>query len=363
MLRAMLPAWRWRILELPPRFFSWRVRGNALYWSMTERDTLEQDYDLLIATSMADLATLRGLVPALANIPAVVYFHENQFAYPQGEHQHSLLDAQLTSIYSALAADRVLFNSRYNRESFLAGCAELLGKLPDRVPPGVVEALDGKSNVLAVPIDCCAPVTTRPFWHGIPATHDGPATRLLWVGRFEHDKGGDVLLAILRRLEESGFDYELALTGQQFRQSPAVFDTIRTTFEHRLVHCGYLEDVGSYRGLLAAADIVLSTAHHEFQGLAVLEAVSLGCVPVVPNRLAYVEIYPEDCRYASHPDDVGREARAAADLIVERAVTLRNGNLQPPDVSAFCMGELASRYQRLLLDSIADGMASLDESR
>jgi hypothetical protein len=53
-LQAMFTHWRWQILSLPPRHFSWRVRGNALFWSIAERDTLEQAYDLVVATSMVD---------------------------------------------------------------------------------------------------------------------------------------------------------------------------------------------------------------------------------------------------------------------------------------------------------------------
>jgi len=75
-LVAAFPEWRWTVLTLPPRFFSWRVRGNSLSWAFSERETLEQSYDVLVATSMTDLSALKGLVPAL------VYCHENQFAYP-----------------------------------------------------------------------------------------------------------------------------------------------------------------------------------------------------------------------------------------------------------------------------------------
>jgi hypothetical protein len=129
MLAAMFPRWQWESLTLPPRHFSWRVRGNPLYWSVAQRDRLEQDYDLLVATSMVDLATLRGLVPALARLPSLLYFHENQFDYPRSNSQSSLLEAQMVSLYSALAADCLAFNSAYNRDTFLVGLDALLRKL------------------------------------------------------------------------------------------------------------------------------------------------------------------------------------------------------------------------------------------
>ena len=150
-LLEMFPRWQWRVLSLPPRHFSWRIRGNPLYWSMAEREVLQGEYDLLLATSMVDLATLRGLVPALAALPTVLYFHENQFAYPPGRRRHGLLEAQMVSLYGALAADAVVFNSAYNRDTFLDGCAALLERLPDYTPAGCVALLRQKSRVLPVP--------------------------------------------------------------------------------------------------------------------------------------------------------------------------------------------------------------------
>ena len=151
-LLAMFAQWRWQVLSLPPRYFSWRIRGNPLYWSLAEREVLEEQWDLLVATSMVDLATLRGLVPSLARVPTLLYFHENQFEYPQHRQRHGLVEAQMVSLYSALAADHVAFNSGYNRDTFLAGCDALLGKLPDRVPPGITARLARKSSVLPVPL-------------------------------------------------------------------------------------------------------------------------------------------------------------------------------------------------------------------
>jgi glycosyltransferase involved in cell wall biosynthesis len=351
-LQAMFPHWQWCVLSLPPRHFSWRVRGNALYWSMVERETLEDDYGLLITTSMVDLATLRGLVPALTRIPTVVYFHENQFAYPQDKQQHSLLDAQVASIYSALAGDRLLFNSCYNLDSFLSGCAALLDKLPDRVPPGVVSRLRSRATVLPVPIDDRDQLSGASWWPGTVRRSRCQPLRLLWMGRFEHDKGPEGLLRVLRQLEGGELDFELAVTGQQFRRLPAALCEIEAAFGHRLVQFGYVESVADYRALLGAADIVLSTARHEFQGLAVMEAVACRCLPVVPDRLVYREIYSPQFRYESCPDDPEREAAAAAALINTLARDLRKGDVQPPDVSAFSLQQLRPRYAQCLHEAV-----------
>ena len=71
-----------------------------------------------------------------------------------------------------------------------------------------------------------------------------------------------------------------------------------------------------YYALLAEAKVVLSTARHENFGIAVREAVELGCWPVLPASAVYPELYPPDRLYAS---DDGRswEVGAATDMIAE----------------------------------------------
>ena len=357
-LQAMFPDWEWRVLSLPPRHFSWRIRGNPLYWSVTERDILESGYDLLLATSMVDLATLRGLVPALCSLPSVLYFHENQFEYPPGRARHSPLEAQMVSLYAALAADRLAFNSAFNRDSFLAGCEALLGKLPDRVPRGIVSRLRERSTVLPVPFDCAqrpVPGGASQPWPG-RGRPDGRPLRLLWAARFEHDKGGDGLLLTLRELERIGLDYQLAVVGQQFRNSPGCFQCIENEFAHRLVCFGFVPQRADLHALMCGADLVLSTALHEFQGLAVMEAVAAGCIPVVPDRLVYPELYPAACRYPSLQAQPEAEAVGAARLVVALAARLASGELEVPDLENYTRGGLVQHY-RSLFQSLARGGA------
>ncbi|MBA6412522.1 DUF3524 domain-containing protein [Parahaliea sp. F7430] len=346
-LELMLPDFQWRSLTLPPRHFSWRVRGNPLYWAIEQRAVLEQPADLLVATSMVDLATLRGLVPALCRLPTLLYFHENQFAYPQGQSQHGLLEAQMVSLYSALAADRIAFNSAYNRDSFLAGCDDLLQRLPDFVPPDVTRSLAQRAEVLAVPLlpERQAVDGQEPMWPEVAVQGAAPL-RLVWVGRLEYDKGADNLERILQHLERAGLDYQLAVVGQEFRNRPAVFSRIETDYQHRLVHLGWIESALDYQALLQQADMVLSTALHEFQGIAVLEAVRSGCLPVVPRRLAYQELYEAQFCYSSLPDDPAAEAAAASETILILAAALQEGRAQPPAVRAFSLESLAPCYRR-----------------
>jgi glycosyltransferase involved in cell wall biosynthesis len=347
MLEHMFPTWQWQVLTLPARHFSWRVRGNPLYWSVAERATLERDYDLLIATSMVDLATLKGLTPSLAKLPTVYYFHENQFAYPVQQGGHSLLEAQMVSLYGAMAADSVVFNSRYNHQSFFDGLGALLRRLPDYVPTEILSALRAKSTILAVPIKPDVPLREPSSGYSALSEATPQPLRLLWIGRFEYDKGAEGLLYTLRALRERGTPFELALIGQQFRDSPQAFDTIGDEFASELVQFGFVEGYENYQQWLTAADMVLSTAIHEFQGLAILEAVALGCVPVVPDRLAYAELYPDLFRYHSNPQEPAREIQAAVSLVEELAALMLTGELAPPDVSAYAVEALQPRYKSL----------------
>jgi glycosyltransferase involved in cell wall biosynthesis len=57
-----------------------------------------------------------------------------------------------------------------------------------------------------------------------------------------------------------------------------------------------------YYNILAKAQISVSTAVLEMFGIAMVESVLLGCLPLVPDRLAYKEMYPECFRYKDDQD-------------------------------------------------------------
>lgn len=217
-LMAQLDDIEWTLLSLPPRHFAWRIRGNPLSWMLKAHDTLSQAFDVVLATSMVDLATLVGLFPHLGRAKKVVYFHENQFAYPESSDQMPQVEAKMVNLYTALAADSVVFNSAYNRDSFIDGARAFLKKMPENLPAAKpLEALRERAMVMPVPIgDSSEPGHQRAFKKTVPQ-------RIVWNHRWEYDKNPDDFFTVLFALSDAGVAFELAVLGQRFRQVPAIF--------------------------------------------------------------------------------------------------------------------------------------------
>jgi glycosyltransferase involved in cell wall biosynthesis len=157
------------------------------------------------------------------------------------------------------------------------------------------------------------------------------------------------LLAFLQTLAGRSMPFRLSVVGEGFRRYPEAFDQIHRQFADQIKHWGFLESREQYDQLLGEADIVLSTALHDFQGLAVLEAMASGCVALAPDRLAYREYVPESGRYRSDESSPEAEARAAVNCL-EQIVVDKPASTSP---DAWRASRLTGRYQALLDDLIA----------
>ena len=327
----------WTVLTLPPRFFNWRIRGNSLSWAFKEQELLKKPYDLVLATSMTDLTSLRSFIPSLTRVPNYLYFHENQFAYPSKQ-QHHLLDPQIVTLYSALSADQIFFNSKYNQATFLNGVQKFLKSMPDFIPSQLIENLENKSFILPVPIADSFFTTLSNSGPQHQRSHK--KTQLLWNHRWEYDKGPERLYELMKALEEKAFDYKIHIVGQQFRNSPIEFKKIKEDFKSHIDSWGYIEDKKDYRDLLHRCDFVISTAMHDFQGLSILEATASGCIPIVPDRLVYPEWFSAAFCYSSFTDDPKKEAESAADKIIE----LAHQNIDNPNINHLKWSNLSIQY-------------------
>lgn len=362
-LVASFSEYQFTELVLPPRYFSWRIRGNGLSFAETISN-LSHRFDLVLATSMVDLSTLKGICPHIAHVPSILYFHENQFEFPLSEHvkqgARGSIEPQMVNLYAALAADHLLFNSEFNLSSFLSGVDELLKKMPDFVPQNTIQQISDKASIVPVgmPLDLDGLSTEKALNKAVKQdAYD--AIVVVWNHRWEYDKGPERLLNLVKALPESGA-WCFHIVGQTFSKIPSAFDEIHALLIERgwLGQWGTVERREDYIDLLRNSDIVLSTSLHDFQGLSILEAIACGCEPLVPNRLAYPEYVPRDNRYTSSLADASSEANfAAAKLLclADRVANQITDRYLPPtaavsgfgfnSLSEFSWSVLKARYK------------------
>ncbi|MFQ5607091.1 MAG: DUF3524 domain-containing protein [Candidatus Zixiibacteriota bacterium] len=285
-LRELHPDWEWTLQSLPDRQWKWRNRIGAL--QLSQRIDEHEKYDLLITGSLLNLPEFLALCPQLQRARKIVYFHENQFAYPfRTKVTDSDKQIMYNSITTALAADISLFNSQYNRGTFLCGAKSFLNQTPvelDSEAP--IRRIERDSGVFHIPVRTGAKASER---RGDPPT-------ILWNHRWEHDKAPELFFKALFALREKGIDFRLIVAGESFDVVPEIFSVAREKLAEKTISFGFVKDREEYEKLLAVADIVVSTAAQEFYGISVIEAVAAGALPVVPDSLSYPELFPREYR-------------------------------------------------------------------
>ena len=298
----------WTLLTLPARHWKWRMRqaplGLKQLWE--QKNLSRQSFDLLLGTDMLNLAELKGLLPPLAQVPALIYFHENQFTYPNQEQNARDLHFAFTNLLTAFAANAVWFNSDFHREDFLAAAERQIASWPPELPSGLVEEIRRKSEVQPPGIEF--PLVDPPQPHSVI----NQPLHILWAARWEHDKNPTDFFAALERLQQKGIPFQVSVVGQHYAEIPAAFEKAKDRFRNELAHWGHLER-HHYQKCLLDADIVISTANHEFFGMAVVEAMAAGCAPILPNRLSYPELVQGDasCLYDGTIEDLVNQLMAA----------------------------------------------------
>jgi len=323
----------WTLLTLPARKWKWRMRGAAITMAEQAHSLPAEPFDLIFASTFVNLAEFRGLVGMpLASVPTIVYFHENQLVYPNRHTAEWDYQFPLTNITSALSADRCIFNTQWNLDQFLGAIPEFIREFPDHHPAGLAERIARKSQVIHPPFD-------PTVFDATPVVR-GERARIVWPHRWEHDKNPEAFFSAVAELADEGLDFEVAVAGQAFRDVPQAIAEAELVLGERLVHLGEPGTREEYAALLACSDIAVSTADNEFFGLAMVEAAYSGCWPLVPDRLAYPEIYPTEMRYATHEQLVARLRsrildRPAPGAARELAALYTLGALAPQYASAF----------------------------
>ncbi|XP_032712020.1 glycosyltransferase-like domain-containing protein 1 isoform X4 [Lontra canadensis] len=260
------------LYTLPAKKWHWRARTSALYFS--QNIPISEQYRILFASSVLNLTELAALRPDLGKLKKILYFHENQLVYPVKKCQERDFQYGYNQILSCLVADVVVFNSVFNMESFLTSIGKFMKLIPDHRPKDLESIIRPKCQVIYFPI------------------------RFPDVSR-EHDKDPESFFKVLMHLKDLGLNFHVSVLGETFTDVPDVFSESRKALGSSVIHWGYLPSKDDYFQVLCMADVVISTAKHEFFGVAMLEAVYCGCYPLCPKDLVYPEIFPAEYLYST----------------------------------------------------------------
>lgn len=328
------------LITHPARFWKWRMHGAFL----TLADALEADItdhgvpDIILASSMVDVAAFAGAVRTVApGVPIAAYFHESQFTYPLSPADKADATYPMKNWSSAATADLVIFNSEYHRSVFRDEARRFLNAFPEYKHVDRVDEVIDASIVLPVGID---PTGLDPM-----STKQKDPPLIVWNQRWEHDKGPDELKAILEGLIESGVEFNMAMCGEVFVSVPPIYAEITALLGDRLIHWGWAER-DRYVDLLNQASVVLSTAHQEFFGIAITEAVAAGAHPVFPNRLVYPERIAE---FGAQPESSLYESHGNAVALITDALVSDTNTAMSSQAKRFSWAEVAPKYDAALV--------------
>ncbi len=276
---------RWTLLKLPPRRMERRLTAAANWFSEQLTRHWSGRVDLLFTSEAMNLANLYRMMPALAQLPSVVYFHENQLPAP-GVLGGAL---ELVNLNTAMAATEIWFNSLYHLRSFLERASALVEKHPELSSRNPMPRLTAKAHLMRPPVDL-GPVLER---RTAPPVRRNPQT--IFVETRDADVG--LLNTALDRLADRGVAFRLVTIGP--------VEALWERWERRTV--SETDEAGHIAGMYEAS-IFLSVKPSAHADHLATRALTAGCRALVPSSGCYPELIPEahhaSCLYEFTVDDL-----------------------------------------------------------
>jgi len=286
------------IFSLKGNYWKWRMHGGAISLAKQFLEK-EQQYDLILATDMMDVALFKSLISAKHNdTPIVLYFHENQLCYPWSETDRDVQKNRdshyaFINFSSALVSDRIFFNSESHKNAFLGALPNFLKGFPDYNELDSIKKIEERSEVLHLGMDLQKFDKYK--------TEQNKKPLILWNHRWEYDKNPKEFFNALYKMQEKDLDFEVVVLGENFRKIPEEFEIAKEKLKDKIVFMGYAKSFKDYARWLWRANILPVTSNQDFFGGSVVEAIYCNCYPILPNRLAYPEHLPNNtsCFYDS----------------------------------------------------------------
>lgn len=271
-------------------YWKWRMSGGAV--TLAEKTgSITESVDLVLAGSMTNLPAFIALTnPRFANVPIVLYMHENQLTQPVPENEERDTTYCYINYLSVLAADVVFFNSAFHKQDFLDALPGFLAQFPDYQQSESIARIASKADLLYPGLDLKVldPAVEK---RKMRPENDRPV--VVWNQRWSFDKDPDKFFRVIDKLDDAECRFDLILAGDHQHEYSGRFEEAWKRYGSRILHYGFVENTEQYGNLLQKGDFVVSTAQYEFFCTAIMEAIYCGCHPVLPRNLTYPELIPK----------------------------------------------------------------------
>jgi hypothetical protein len=264
---------RWTLLKLPPRRIERRMAAAANWFAEQLSRHWKGHVDVLFVSEAINLATLLRLVPDLAQLPSVVYFHDNQLPDAPSSRAGPF---DLVNLSTAVAATENWFNSAFHLRRFLSLATKLVEVHPEILGRSPIRELTGKAQVIPPPLDVNLIDHVRKTRPDLPPRDP----RAIFV----ETRGADLNLlnAALGGLASRGEPFRLITVGP--------INSLSERWQRRTI--SERDDAAQVAGMMEAG-VFTSAKRNPVADYLAVRALLAGCCPALPDAGVYPELLPE----------------------------------------------------------------------
>jgi len=219
----------------------------------------------------------------------IMYWHENQFEYPNKKAHY----IGFKELHNFISSDINIFNSEFHKQDFYKKANKEINKFG---LDSLTSVLDEKYDLSLVvyPGFDIENINTIKINKEITKRSTKYSPIILWNHRWSKDKDYFMFFSMMRHLKKNKYNFKLNIFGEAVIINNDDFINFKKQMGNYINKFGFLDSKNQYYEEILKSDIVISTAIEENFGISMVESMYLGLTPVLPNRLSYPELTPKE---------------------------------------------------------------------